>query len=99
RSVGDGETMMAPAWAWRIGDALVFAHPNEAYSLLQRSLRGSFPDRPVAVLNVTNGHIGYLPPAPHYDRDMYPVWQTPFAAGGLERLIEEGRKALGRLLG
>ena len=37
-------------------------HPNEAYSQLQSDLRFRFPDLQIAVMNVVNGHYGYLPP-------------------------------------
>jgi len=40
----------------------------------------------VAVIGQVNGSCGYLPPAEFYDQDMYPVWQTPFARGSLERI-------------
>ena len=39
-------------------------------------------------MNVINGTIGYLPPESLYDMDVYQVWQTPFARGGLEQLTE-----------
>jgi hypothetical protein len=42
--------------------------------------------------------LGYLPPAPLYDVDIYQVWQTPFERGGLEKVeaaaIELGRELL-----
>ncbi|HTE10113.1 MAG TPA: hypothetical protein VK645_04070, partial [Chitinophagaceae bacterium] len=76
-----------PLWIWRLGDALLIGQPNEAYSLFQTELRKAFPGNAVALMNVVNGHIGYLPPAPFYDKDMYAVWQTPFAKGSLEKLI------------
>ena len=63
-------------------------HPNEAYSLLQTTLRDRFPSKAIAVMNVVNGHYGYLPPAHLYEHDLYPVWQTPFDRGSLEHLIE-----------
>ena len=68
-----------PVWLWRVGEALFVAHPNEAYSALQIVLRREFPHYAVVVMNVTNGHFGYLPPADFYEKDIYPVWQTPFA--------------------
>lgn len=88
RSVGDGSSAMIPAWLWQIGGALFVGHPNEAYSLLQTHLRQSFPEQAVAVMNVVNGWSGYLPPSELYAEDIYPVWQTPFDRGSLERLIE-----------
>lgn len=93
-SVGDGTTAKIPAWAWRVGDALLVGHPNEAYSLLQRELRRAFPDYAVAVMNVVNGHSGYLPPADLYDENIYQVWQTPFDRGSLERVIADTLAAL-----
>ena len=39
-------------------------------------------------MTVTNGHLGYLPPRELFEHDIYQVWQTPFAPGGLEPLTE-----------
>lgn len=85
--VGFGSAYSMPAWVWRLGDALVVAQPNEAYSLFQMSLRERFPDAAVAVMNVANGWCGYLPPRTYYEKNAYSVWQTPFAEGSLEELI------------
>ena len=86
--VGDGGTTSMPVWIWQVGEALFVGHPNEAYSQLQTELRRRFPGRPIAAMNVVNGHFGYLPPAHLYGEDLYPVWQTPFGPGSLETLIE-----------
>ncbi|MEO6907099.1 MAG: neutral/alkaline non-lysosomal ceramidase N-terminal domain-containing protein [Abditibacteriaceae bacterium] len=88
RKVGNGTTTKASLWIWQIGDCIIFAAPNESYSLLQTSLREHFVSRTVAVINLANGSAsGYLPPAELYEKDIYQVWQTPFAAGCLEKLI------------
>lgn len=98
KAVGDGDATRMPLWAWQLGDSLWIAHPNEAYSALQTTLRERFPDHTVVVMNVTNGHFGYLPPDPLYDQDIYPVWQTPFDRGGLGRLIGASTEALKALI-
>ena len=49
-------------------------------------------------MNLINGTIGYLPPAQMYDFDIYPAWQTPFARGGLERVIDGMTVALNQLI-
>ena len=87
KAIGDDDTASIPLWIWQLGDSLLIGHPNEAYSLFQMELRKAFPANAVAVMNVVNGHIGYLPPAGLYDKDIYAVWQTPFAKGSLEKLI------------
>jgi hypothetical protein len=94
--VGDGPTTKMPLWVWRIGDALLAGQPNETYSYFQQHLRAIFKPATVAVMNVVNGWVGYLPPAALYDRDVYSVWQTPFARGGLERLTEVAENALAK---
>ncbi|WP_158856193.1 neutral/alkaline non-lysosomal ceramidase N-terminal domain-containing protein [Lunatibacter salilacus] len=86
-SVGDRDSVEVPLWVWKLGNSIIIAHPNEAYSIFQMEIRANFDKRPVAVINVANGHIGYLPPKYLYDKNIYAVWQTPFAAGSLEILI------------
>jgi hypothetical protein len=97
KDVGEGDTSPMPLWVWRVGDAVVVATPEEAYSRLQTELRSRFPDRAVVVMNVTNGHTGYLPPAELYDLDLYQVWQTPYGRGSLERVIDEAMRLIGQV--
>jgi hypothetical protein len=94
RIVGDGTSAAMPLWLWRLGEAVIVAQPNEAYSQLQTELRRKQPTRPVVVLNVTNGYAGYLPPRGHYSRNQYSVWTSPFSAGSLEKLIESAEEGL-----
>lgn len=98
KAVGDGAETDMPLWAWRVGDALLFGHPNEAYSALQTELRAHFAGKPIVATNVTNGHFGYLPPAALYGEEIYPVWQSPFGRGGLERLIGVAKETGNALL-
>jgi hypothetical protein len=96
-ALGDGATFPFELWGWRIGEAIVLGTMAEAYSSIQRNVRAAFPDREVAWLNLVNGSVGYLPPEPLYDVDVYQAWQTPFDRGSLERL-ESAAIALGREL-
>ncbi len=98
RTIGDGLATRQTMWLWRVGEALIVAGPNEAYSALQVELRRRFAPRAIAVLNITNGGYAYLPPREMYERDQYQVWQTPFAAGCLERTIEACANAIAEML-
>ena len=60
--LGDAPEYPFPAWVWRAGDALFVGTPGEAYSDLQLTLRRTFPEHAVTVMNIVNGSIGYLPP-------------------------------------
>ena len=97
--VGDGSSAQVPLWVWRVGDAFVVGHPNEAYSRLQTELRRTFPDHPIVVMNLVNGSIGYLPRAELCDLDLYQVWQSPFERGSLELLIVRAGEEIVRLGG
>lgn len=97
-ALGDGSITRMPFWVWRLGDACLLAIPNEAYSSLQRTLRRRLPRAPVIVATVVNGHTGYLPPDHLYDANAYPVWQTPYGRGSLERLTEAAAEALELLM-
>ena len=96
-ALGDGPTFPLEVWGWRIGEALVLGTMAETYSSIQQNVRAAFPDREVAWVNLVNGSIGYLPPAPLYDVEIYQAWQTPFDRGSLEQL-EAAAIALGREL-
>lgn len=84
KTLGDASAYPFSIWIWRMGSCLFVGYPGEAFSTLQTGLRAEFPDLTIVVMNVTNGSIGYLPPAPLYDVDMYEVWQTPLDRGCLE---------------
>lgn len=84
---GDGTSISEKLWLWRLGDAALCALPFEAYSVFQAELRAAFPDTPLLVLNLSNGTVGYAPPAPFYDCNLYTVWQTPLARGRHEQLL------------
>ena len=98
KAVGDADHAKVPVWIWRLGDSFLVGQPNEAYSDLQIQLRKDFLPHAVAVMNVVNGHIGYLPPAQLYELDIYSVWQTPFDKGSLELLIETIKNSIQQML-
>jgi hypothetical protein len=99
RGVGDGSSFELPIYVWRIGDAMLVGSCCEAYSVLQRELRRRFPDNIILCTNLINGSIGYLPPADLYDAEVYAVWQTPFARGSLEHVLETMSHAISDTLG
>jgi hypothetical protein len=75
-----------PLWVWRIGGALLFGQPNEAYSQWQIALRQHWPSRPVAAMNLVNGSGGYLVPKEKCHPQLYTYWQSPFAAEAFSTL-------------
>lgn len=87
-AVGDGEVADIPLWEWQLGDSFLIGQPNEAYSEFQQELRRQLHPNAVGVINMVNGSIGYLPPQKLYDKNVYTVWQTPFATGSLELLTK-----------
>lgn len=86
-ALGDDPVYQMPLWFWRLGDALLVACPNEAYSQMQTELRARFPHRPLLVLGCTNGTLGYLPPREIYGSGLYQEQQSPFLPGCLEQTI------------
>ncbi|MCR1781882.1 hypothetical protein KVF89_04985 [Nocardioides carbamazepini] len=86
-----GTTSIAyPVWIWLVGDAVVVAHPGEAYSALQVELRRRHPERVVVVANLVNGPASmYLPPQEAFDEETYQSWQTLLGRGGAEILLAE----------
>jgi len=93
-TLGDGPVHEMPIWLWRLGDALLVALPNEAYSVFQVELRRRFAGTPLLVLNMTNGTLGYLPPRETYGSGRYQEQQSPYAPGCLEQTTEAAAAAL-----
>ncbi len=88
KTVGGGRSTRLPFWVWEIGDAIFVAQREEAYSVFQMELRRQYPNKAIIVMNLTNGSCGYLPPDNLYDLDIYQVWQTPYARGCAEILLD-----------
>lgn len=95
----EGDAYGLVIWGWRIGDVVFIGTMAEAYSQMQIELRRRFPEVTIVCLNLLNGSIGYLPPSSAFDLDLYPVTQTPFAEGCLERTIEAMADVIERLRG
>jgi len=92
-SVGAGPTSLEKIWSWKLGAGALVGVPFEAYSIFQRELRTECPH--LLVLNIANGHLGYLPPASLYGgRSLYTVWQTPYAEGSLEAVTNLSKTSL-----
>jgi hypothetical protein len=95
-NLSGGDHQVFPAWVWRVGDSLLVAHANEAYSCFQQDLRDAFPDLTVVVMNTSGAEMGYLYPPELEGLDLYQVWQTPFSKDALPTLtsscIDEGRR-------
>jgi len=96
--VGDGSTYPLELFTWCIGDAVLVGSLAEQYSIFQKHLRRRFAGTPVACMNLINGSLGYLPPQELYDEEIYPVWQTPFDRGGLERVIAAAEHSIHDIL-
>jgi neutral/alkaline ceramidase-like enzyme len=93
-ALGDQPVHRMPIWAWRLGEALLLAVPNEPYSVFQMELRRRFAGTPLLVLMTTNGGVGYLPPRDTYGSGRYQEQQSPYAPGCLEQSIEAAVDAL-----
>lgn len=93
-ALGDGPVHAMPLWTWRLGEALLVALPNEAYSAFQVALRQRLAGTPLLVLTTTNGGVGYLCPRETYGSGLYQEQQSPYEAGCLEQAIEAAAAAL-----
>lgn len=94
KAVGEGSTYRVNHPIWKFGDILFVMVPNEIYSDFQVSLRNAAKSRSVFVSTLTNGSRGYLSPRELYDKNLYPVWQSPFAEGCFELLLDRVTKEI-----
>ncbi len=98
KSIGNQQQADVPVWLWKLGNTIVVAQANEAYSLFQQAVREAFPNHFIAFINIANGYVGYLATADLYDKDIYAVWQSPYEKGSLEILIEKTKAEIKKIL-
>jgi hypothetical protein len=96
-ALGDAKVHRMPLWTWRLGEALLVALPNEAYSGFQVELRRRFEGTPLLVSTTTNGGVGYLCPRKSYGSGLYQEQQSPYRPGCLEDTIDAAAVALTEL--
>lgn len=94
---GNTDEAQVPVWLWQLGDAFLVFTPTEAHSEFQTELRRRFVRSAVAVTNIANGYVGYLPPADGYEEDSYQSTKSPFRPGCLERLADACAEQIGQL--
>lgn len=88
--IGESNPYVSPHALWHLGDILLLTTCHEAYSSLQKSLRAAASPLPLFVITLAEGGISsYLPPQHLYEKDIYTVSVTPFAAGCLELVTSE----------
>ncbi|MDE0307004.1 MAG: hypothetical protein OXI87_19300 [Albidovulum sp.] len=95
--LGEGDSYDLPIYAWRLGRSVLVGAPVEFYSDVQIALRRRFPDITVAVLDVCNGFLNYLPRESDYDRGTYPVRIALFARGSMERARDRATETIASL--
>lgn len=95
-----GKTFPFPITMLRLGDATWIWLESEHYQVLQTALRLRFPSVPIVVATVVNGSAAhtYFPAREAYDTGIYQETIALFAAGCLERLIEELQKAVSGII-
>ena len=97
-TVGDGEAADFAFIIWRLGDAFLVALPAEAHSAFQIELRQRFPEREIAVLNIVNGYLSYLPPRADYALNTYQVQVALYQAGAAELVLEAAATTIEEML-
>jgi hypothetical protein len=97
-TVGDGHEFDFRFEITQLGGSFIVSTPAELHSPFQSELRRLFPDSPIAVVNIANGYLSYLPPAADYVRGTYQTCVALFAEGSLERVLAAAAERIARLL-
>jgi len=97
-TAGDGPNGEFVFTVWQLGDSFIVALPAEAHSPFQQELRRRFPDHPLAVLNIVNGYLSYLPPRHDYELDTYQSKVAIYKAGAAEKVLEAAARTITELL-
>ena len=90
----EGDSHALPIYVWRLGRSVLVGAPVEFYSDVQVALRARFPELTVAVLDVCNGFLNYLPREEDYSRDTYPVRIALFSRGSMEHARDKAAEMI-----
>ncbi|HEY6483357.1 MAG TPA: hypothetical protein VIY54_07505 [Steroidobacteraceae bacterium] len=97
-TVGDGQASDFRFLVWRLGDAFLVALPAEAHSSFQMQLRSRFPAQQIAVLNIANGYLSYVPPREDYTRNTYQAQVAIYKSGAAECILSAAGATIATLL-
>ena len=84
---------------WQLGNSFIVATSAEAHSPFQTELRSRFPTVSIAVLNITNGWMSYLPPHTDYELGSYQASIALYKSGSLDRIIESASQTIDKMIG
>lgn len=96
-TVGDGTEFDFRFDVTQLGRSFLVSTPAEPFSGFQIELRRRFPQFDIAVANIANGYLSYLPPPYDYERNTYQARVALFQAGSLDRVIEAAAETIARL--
>lgn len=97
-AVGDDREMDVSFWIWQLGDAFVVAMPGEMHTEFQIRLRDRFPAARIAVMNIANGSLGYLPPAEEFGMRTYQAQIALHKSGSNDRVLEAATMAIKQMI-
>ncbi len=96
------ERLAAEVQVLRVGDGAVVGLPGEIFCELGLAIKAGAPGsaRPVAVVGLANGYLGYVPDRAGYEQGGYETWAARSSAvepGTGEELVEAACALLGRV--
>ena len=97
-TVGEGREFEFHFEITQLGQSFIVSTPAEPHSAFQVELRRRFPGVQIAVVNIANGYLSYLPPAADYARGIYQTRVALFAAGSLERVLDAAAERIAAML-
>lgn len=97
-TVGDGPLCDLVCTVFQIGNSFIVGTPAEAYTSFQVVLRARFPETRIAVLNIVNGYLSYLPPQSEYELNTYQAKVALFAPGSTELVLQAVGDAIQELV-
>jgi hypothetical protein len=97
-AVGDAAEVDVSFLVWRLGDAIFVAIPAEMHGGFQVELRRRFPEIRIAVMNIANGSLGYIPPAEEFTLHTYQAAIALHKVGSVDRVMEAATLAIREML-